>query len=237
MMVDGNSQLDAFFRWDAHRTSRTGVPEVVLAESKRTDHLVDIIRAIASRGAPAMVTRLRSDQFAPLRAEFARLDVDEVARTAQLPAEDPAQALPAVSGDLLVVCAGTSDVPVAREACNTARFLGARPDLVADVGVAGLHRLLAHAERLRRADCIVCVAGMEGALPSVVAGLVRAPVVAVPTSVGYGASLGGIAALLAMVSSCAPGVVVVNIDNGFGAAAAAVRILLACQPRPGEPRP
>jgi NCAIR mutase (PurE)-related protein len=138
------------------------------------------------------------------------------------PERDPAD--DGGEGDVLVVSAGTSDGPVAEEAAVTARALGARVEELADVGVAGLHRLLAHTERLRAANALVVVAGMEGALPSVVGGLVDAPIVAVPTSVGYGASLGGIAALLAMLNSCAAGVTVVNIDNGFGAGYAAARI-------------
>ncbi len=227
MTTTGREGEASLFCWDEERAQRTGVPEVVYAEHKRPDHLVAIVGAMARRGAAVLLTRLKPEHMEPLRSAFASVQIDEVARTAVLPASDPGRDPPAVTGDLLVVCAGTSDLPIALEAVNTARFLGARPEHIADVGVAGLHRLLAHRERLARAECIVCVAGMEGALPSVVAGLVRAPVVAVPTSVGYGASLGGVTAMLAMLSSCAPGVVVVNIDNGFGAAVAAVRILRA----------
>ncbi len=234
MTQDSGHTENPAFRWDGDRQARTGVPEVVYAEHKQPAHLLAIITEMAERGAPVLVTRLRPEHIVPLRSRLADLRIDEVARTAEWPARQADRALPAVAGDLLVVCAGTSDLPVALEAVNTARFLGAQPAWLADVGVAGLHRLLAQRERLRQADCIVCVAGMEGALPSVVAGLVRAPVVAVPTSVGYGASLGGVTALLAMLSSCAPGVLVVNIDNGFGAAAAAVRILQAQQRGPAQ---
>jgi NCAIR mutase (PurE)-related protein len=213
------------FLWDSSRLQRTGVPEVAFAGGKSVDQLLQVFSTWQQAGAPGLATHLRSEQADALRAAFADIDLDPVARTAVLPARNSALALPAVTGNLLIVCAGTSDLPVAREALVTAGFLGAAPDLLADVGVAGIDRLLQRREHLERADVIVCIAGMEGALPSVVAGLVRAPVVAVPTSVGYGANLQGITPLLAMLASCAPGVTVVNIDNGFGAAAAAVRIL------------
>ncbi|MSP93342.1 MAG: nickel pincer cofactor biosynthesis protein LarB [Myxococcales bacterium] len=222
----------ATFRWDVARRARTGLPEVAYAEGKSIAQLVHVFRVWQGHGAPGLATRVRPEQAAALVAAFPAIVSDALARTATLPARDPDREFPACAGDVVVVCAGTSDLAVAHEALATARFLGLSATLVADVGVAGLDRLLAVRDRLTRADVIVCVAGMEGALPSVVAGLVRAPVVAVPTSVGYGASLLGVTPLLAMLTSCAPGVVVVNIDNGFGAACAAWRILHAGRPRP-----
>lgn len=217
----------ATFRWDADRRARTGLPEVAYAEGKSIAHLVHVFGVWHAHGAPGLATRVRPDQAAALAEAFPVIEWDRLARTVVLPARDPTLAAVACSGAVLVVCAGTSDLAVAHEALVTARFLGLTATLLADVGVAGLHRLLAERDRLTRADVIVCIAGMEGALPSVVAGLVRAPVVAVPTSVGYGASLLGVTPLLAMLTSCAPGVMVVNIDNGFGAACAAWRILHA----------
>ncbi len=209
-------------RVDHDRARRCGFPEVILAESKTPDQVVEISAAILKRSPFVLVTRLSDEARKRLQGVWPAGDYDLLARTALL--GEPAAEID--SAPVLVVCAGTSDLPVAREALVTARAMGCRTELLADVGVAGLHRLLAQEERLRTAGVIVVVAGMEGALPSVVGGLVRCPVIAVPTSVGYGASFGGLAALLGMLNSCASGVGVVNIDNGFGAGFLAGRIVL-----------
>jgi NCAIR mutase (PurE)-related protein len=209
-----------FARLDTHRGVRTGDPEVVYGAGKTPDQVVALLRTLAeqSQHRPALATRLTDDAAARVRAELPDASVDEVARCALV------GVLPATSGSVAVVAAGTSDEPVAAEAAFVARAFGAEVTRVRDVGVAGIHRLLAEFPMLDRADCLVVVAGMEGALPSVVGGLVGTPIVAVPTSVGYGASFGGIAALLAMLNSCAPGITVVNIDNGFGAGVFAARV-------------
>jgi NCAIR mutase (PurE)-related protein len=228
----------AVIRLDLARAARTGIPEAALAFGKTPEQLLQIFRAWRQRGLPGLATRVREDQARLLTAELPQLAHDPVARTLVLAVGDPPQGCAPLAGDLLVICAGTSDQPVAAEALVTARFLGASPELLADVGVAGVDRLLAHRERLAAADVLICIAGMEGALPSVVAGLARGPVIAVPTSIGYGAHLQGLAPLLAMLSSCAPGISVVNIDNGFGAAVCAAKMLqvrAAALARAGEP--
>lgn len=219
-----------FARLDHHRMLRQGQPEVVFAERKSAEQLIAICDRLREAQGTFLCTRADAAQLDALTQRFAGTEVNRIARTAWLPA---ATREPLRGGPLLVVTAGTSDLPVAEEAAEVARAMGAEVERLADVGVAGLHRLLAESERLARASVVIVVAGMEGALPSVVGGLVGAPVIAVPTSVGYGASFGGLAALLGMLNSCAAGVTVVNIDNGFGAAMAAVR-LLAARP-PGEP--
>lgn len=209
---------------DHHRELRTGQAEAVYAEGKTPAQVRDAAAALAARASAAvLVTRATPEHAAAVREalpdaahhERARLIVAKEAR------------VDAPTGTALVVCAGTSDLPIAEEALHTARALGLAADLVADVGVAGIHRVLDRRPDLQAADCVIVVAGMEGALPSVVAGLTSRPVVAVPTSVGYGASFEGLAALLAMLNACAPGVAVVNIDNGFGAALVADRIVRA----------
>ena len=214
-------------RLDHHRVLRQGHPEVVLASHKTIEQVVAIAERLAAAHQTFLCTRIRPEHAEALRAKFSGVRIDPIGRTAWLPAPNP----PAPIGTVLVVTAGTSDVPVAAEAAVVAEALGARVDRVDDVGVAGLHRILAVRSDLDRADVVIVVAGMEGALPSVVGGLVPQPVIAVPTSVGYGASFQGLAALLAMLNSCAEGVTVVNIDNGFGAAAAAIRILRSRLPR------
>ena len=206
---------------DHHRALRQGFPEVVFGEGKTTEHLVTIAARIAERGEGLLVTRLPADAAPMLSAAIPAIELNALARTAYLA---PAQAVPEGRGSVLVVTAGTSDLPVAEEAAVTATALGNCVTRLADVGVAGIHRLLSRREELLGATVIVVVAGMDGALPSVVGGLVRVPVIAVPTSVGYGASFHGLAALLTMLNSCAAGITVVNIDNGFGAAVAASRI-------------
>lgn len=207
-----------FAQVDVHRAQRTGDPEVVFAQGKSPAQTVEIMRTLNAAHPERAVLATRVDAATALALADLNADIDELGRTAVL------GPLPQATGTVLVVCAGTSDLPVAREAATTARVFGSHAELVSDVGVAGLHRLLAVRERLSEADALVVVAGMEGALPSVVGGLTGVPIVAVPTSVGYGASFNGLAALLAMLNSCAPGVAVVNIDNGFGAAVHASRI-------------
>lgn len=208
-------------RIDVHRALRQGLPEVIFGQGKTPPQIVDAARALLEAGQPALVTRV-----APEAAErvLAALPGGEYVAEARILAYGPASPPPAGRGPVLVVCAGTADLPVAREASEVARRFGNKVELLVDVGVAGLHRLLDKLELLRSARVLIVVAGMEGALPSVVAGLVAAPVIAVPTSIGYGAAFGGVAALLAMLNSCAPNVAVVNIDNGFGAAALATLI-------------
>jgi pyridinium-3,5-biscarboxylic acid mononucleotide synthase len=206
---------------DHHRELRQGTPEVVLGEGKSAEQLLTIIGRMAERKSNILVTRLAADKAAPLLNLFPAAVYEGDSRTFTL-VQQPIEM--AGRGKILVICAGTSDLPVAREAAVTARMLGNEVEELVDVGVAGIHRLLARYERLREAAVLIVVAGMEGALPSVVGGLVAAPVIAVPTSVGYGAAFGGLAALLGMLNSCASGVTVVNIDNGFGAGFAASRI-------------
>jgi NCAIR mutase (PurE)-related protein len=201
-------------RVDHHRALRNGFPEVIFGGGKTPRQVVEIAASLKAKGAAVLLTRAEEDQVRALREAFPEAVHHAAARIAVLPSPEPVQRV----GLVAVVCAGTSDFPVAEEAAVTAETLGSRVERVYDAGVAGLHRLLAGMEVLRGAKAIVAVAGMEGALPSVVAGLVDVPVIAVPTSVGYGASLGGLTALFAMLTSCAAGLSVVNIDNGFGAA-------------------
>jgi NCAIR mutase (PurE)-related protein len=210
-----------FAKVDHHRALRRGFPEVVFGANKTAEQLVAIVRAISARGQNVLVTRLDEARRAALEAALPGARAHAAARCLTLE-QAPA---PRLRGRAAVVCAGTSDVPVAEEAALTAEFHGATVDRVYDVGVAGLHRLLGQTPTLAQADVVIVAAGMEGALPSVVGGLVAAPVIAVPTSVGYGASFEGLAALLAMLNSCASGVAVVNIDNGFGAGYIACSIL------------
>lgn len=208
---------------DHHRALRSGFPEVVYAEGKTVAQVVEVCAAIAAHSATFLVTRASEAQRDALVAHFPGAVANTLGRTvrwAAAPAAEPPQTQP-----VIVVTAGTSDLPVAEEAIETLAALGIRADRMADVGVAGIHRLLSKADALRDARAVIVVAGMDGALPSVVGGLVRVPVIAVPTSVGYGASFGGLAALLTMLNSCAAGVVVCNIDNGFGAAMAAARAI------------
>jgi NCAIR mutase (PurE)-related protein len=210
-----------FARLDHQRLARRGYPEAVFAEGKTPAQLTEIAAAVATRAEG--VTLFTRVDAAAAAAVLGRLPDAMHDATARLVAWPPAP--PAPSGGLVtVLAAGTSDLPVAREAALTACYLGRRHELVVDVGVAGLHRVLHHLDLLRRSRAIVVVAGMDGALPSVVAGLVSAPVVAVPTSIGYGAAFGGVTALLAMLNSCAPGVATVNIDNGYGAGHLAAQI-------------
>ena len=220
-LADGQGFADlGFARLDTHRALRTGDPEVVYAAGKTSDQTVALLRALHERPGtrPALATRADAATLDAIAAAFPDAVLDREAGCAAL------GELPPPRGTVAVVAAGTSDGPVAAEAAFVTRAFGAAVQRVDDVGVSGLHRLLAVRPVLDGADCVVVVAGMEGALPSVVGGLVGTPLVAVPTSVGYGASFGGLAALLAMLNSCAPGVAVVNIDNGFGAGVFAARV-------------
>ncbi len=206
---------------DHHRELRQGAPEVVLGESKSQEQLKTILSALAREKRNILVTRLDAEKATTLCNQFPDGEYDAEARIFRLIQQ---KVEITGKGKILIVCAGTSDLPVAREAAITARMLGNEVEELVDVGVAGIHRLFARQDLLRQAAVLIVVAGMEGALPSVIGGLVARPVIAVPTSVGYGASFNGIAALLGMLNSCASGVTVVNIDNGFGAAFAANRI-------------
>lgn len=206
-----------FAKVDHHRALRTGMPEVIFAAGKTSAQVAAIFARMAAAGGNVLATRASQDTFEAVSAIEPRAVFHAAARAVTL-AQAPA---PPGRGTIAVVCAGTSDLPVAEEAAITAELMGNTVELIADVGVAGIHRLLAQKQSLQSARVLVVCAGMEGALPTVVAGLVRAPVIAVPTSVGYGASFGGVAALLGMLNSCAPNVSVVNIDNGFGAASIA----------------
>jgi NCAIR mutase (PurE)-related protein len=206
-----------FAQIDTHRSLRRGFPEVVFCPGKRTDHVVAIVERLARGGGPVLATRAAPEVYAAVREALPGARYHGLAR---LIVYEPAP-LPKRGGRVLVISAGTADLPVAEEAAVTADVMGNRVERLFDVGVAGLHRLLARLDQLLAASVLIVVAGMEGALPSVVGGLVARPVIAVPTSVGYGASFGGLAALLGMLNSCASGVTVVNIDNGFGAGFAA----------------
>lgn len=205
---------------DTHRALRTGFPEVIYGSGKTPEQVVKIAGKLLERESCVLVTRVGTDHARALRRKFKKAVHHEVARCVTI----ENQPLAKRPGFIAVICAGTSDLPVAEEAAVTAEIMGNRVERIVDVGVAGLHRILSRLETLQTANVLVVVAGMEGALPSVVAGLVARPVIAVPTSVGYGASFGGVAALLGMLNSCGSGVTVVNIDNGFGAGYAASQI-------------
>lgn len=201
---------------DHQRELRTGIPEVVFGESKTEEQIRSIVRAMLNKPGPVLVTRISAEKAEAIMAEFDQFAYRQDA--GMLVFKPPVETPKKTRGKVLVLCAGTSDIPVAEEAAITVECLDNPVDRLYDTGVAGLHRLLSKQHLLYEARVIIVVAGMEGALPSVVAGLVSCPVIAVPTSVGYGASFNGLAALLGMLNSCAPGVAVVNIDNGFGAA-------------------
>ncbi|MDR2068292.1 MAG: nickel pincer cofactor biosynthesis protein LarB [Spirochaetaceae bacterium] len=216
---EGSARIAALYRddlgfavIDSRREERTGYPEVVFCAGKQVGQALAIIKRMRERGLPVLGTKAGPELAEAVRAQFPEAAYDELARTLTLGA-------PAGEGTGLVAvaAAGTSDLPAAREAALTAEFFGSRVEIIADVGVAGIHRLFARLPDIRKARVIIAVAGMEGALAGVIAGLVKAPVIALPTSVGYGASFGGLSALLGMLTSCAPGISVVNIDNGFGA--------------------
>jgi hypothetical protein len=206
-----------FAKVDHHRALRTGVPEVIFSAGKTPDQVARIFAHMAAAGGNVLATRAAVEHFEAVRAVEPRAEFNATARTITLAQTHAVEG----KGTIGVVCAGTSDLPVAEEAAVTARIMGNAVELIADVGVAGIHRLLAQKDSLQSARVLIVCAGMEGALPTVVGGLVKAPVIAVPTSVGYGASFGGVAALLGMLNTCSPNVSVVNIDNGFGAASIA----------------
>jgi len=209
-----------FAKVDHHREVAKGTPEIVFGLGKTPSQIGRIAREILKKGSNLLITRVEPAVWAGIKAKLPKAVYNEAARTVSQVQAKPLSG----RGTIVVLTAGTSDIPVAEEAAVTAEILGNTTERIYDVGVAGLHRLLGQYERIRRARVIITVAGMEGALPSVVAGLVKVPVVAVPTSVGYGASFKGLAALLAMLNSCPGGVAVVNIDNGFGAAFLASQI-------------
>ncbi|MGC0143342.1 nickel pincer cofactor biosynthesis protein LarB [Pseudactinotalea sp. Z1732] len=213
-------ELDRIAHLDHDRAARRGYPEAVLCEPKSLEQLARIAAEVGAGGTPTLFTRASAEQAHAILAVLPDAYHDPGARLLAWPAQPPE----ADGGLVVVLAAGTSDLPVAREAELTARYLGRSTELVVDVGVAGLHRVLGHLDLLRGARAVVVAAGMDGALPSVVAGLVSAPVVAVPTSVGYGAAFAGLAPLLSMLNACAPGVAVVNIDNGYGGGHLAAQI-------------
>lgn len=214
-----------FAKVDRHRALRQGFPEVVFGQGKTPEQIASISASVLDGSERLLVTRATADAFAATKRLVADAEYDETARCIVVDRRADRSGVPGVA----VLCAGTADLPVAAEAAIAAELIGCEVDRISDVGVAGLHRLLDHLPRLRRCRALVVAAGMEGALPSVVGGLVDTPIIAVPTSVGYGASFGGLAALLAMLNGCAPGVAVVNIDNGFGAGYMAAMINLSSQ--------
>ncbi len=218
---------------DLHRKERCGFPEVIFCQGKSCEWVEGVVRRLLEAGQDCLATRVSDEQAMHLASVFPQAEQDRVARTFWLPAAAPA----APVGLVVVITAGTSDLPVGREAVVTAKALGSGVQLLVDVGVAGIHRLLRHREEFIGADAIVVVAGMDGALPSVVGGLVACPVIAVPTSVGYGAAFGGLAPLLTMLNACSANVVVVNIDSGFkaGYVAAMIARRHPAEPRPAEP--
>ena len=213
-------EIADFADLDHDRQTRRGHAEAIYCPGKTDEQLAAIARDVAETGHPTLFTRISATQATTVLEQLPDASFHADAGLVVWPSQPPAP----VGGGILVVAAGTSDLPVAREAFLTARHLGRRTELIVDVGVAGIHRVFGHLERLREAHVIIVVAGMDGALPSVVAGLVEVPVVAVPTSVGYGAAFGGVAALLSMLNACAPGIAVVNIDNGYGAGHLAAQI-------------
>ncbi|MGA7523271.1 MAG: nickel pincer cofactor biosynthesis protein LarB [Acidobacteriaceae bacterium] len=212
-----------FARIDHHRALRLGLPEVIYAAGKSPAQVAEIFARMAAEGGSVLATRADGAAYEAVQARVPEAVFHETARIIGLKRPDN----PGTAGPIAVVCAGTSDLPVAEEAAVTAEYLGCEVARIWDVGVAGLHRILAARESLNTARAVIVCAGMEGALPSVVGGLVAAPVIAVPTSVGYGAAFGGVAALLGMLNSCSPNVCVVNIDNGFGAAYVAAMMVRA----------
>jgi len=220
-----------FAKIDHHRSLRTGLPEVIFSSGKSPQQVADIFARLAASGVAVLATRADVAVFAAVQSTTPAAQYHATAHVITLSAAKPSVH---ASGTIAVVCAGTSDIPVAEEAAITAELFGSAVDRIYDVGVAGVHRLLAQRERLSAADVVIVCAGMEGALPSVVGGLVGVPVIAVPTSVGYGASFAGATALLGMLNSCSPNVTVVNIDNGFGAAYAATLIARATVRTPSK---
>lgn len=203
--------------WD--RSKRSGFPEVVFCSGKKDCHLTEIYRKIYEKQGEVFGTRASRHQYEVIQEMIPEVEYDEVSHVLKVEGKEKER-----TGCVAVCSAGTADIPVAEEAAQTAEFLGAEVDRIYDIGVSGIHRLFANLERIRTANCVVAVAGMEGALASVIGGLIKNPVIAVPTSVGYGASFQGVSALLTMLNSCANGIAVVNIDNGFGAGYMATQI-------------
>jgi len=217
----GKPHVDlGFAKVDTARLHRRGFPEVIFCPGKTTEHIIEIMRALRKAGQNVFATRASAEQWAGIRKAIPKAVYHKAAGAIVVDVVKPSKPV----GMVAVVSAGTSDIPVAEEAALTAERMGAKVERVYDVGVAGLHRLMSHVELLRTARAVVVVAGMEGALPSVVGGLIDKPIIAVPTSIGYGTSMRGVAALLAMLNTCVPGISVVNIDNGFGAGVAAAMI-------------
>jgi pyridinium-3,5-biscarboxylic acid mononucleotide synthase len=216
-----STSVNDYATLDLDRQKRCGFPEVIFSEGKTVPWLLGVVQTLHTAGQDVFATRVNPEQAIALEKSYPRAMQDPIGRTFYLPGNTAKTR----TGDVLVVTAGTGDLPVAHEAKTTAQVMGANTEMIVDVGVAGLHRLLVQVPRLRLADVIIVVAGMDGALPSVVGGLVQCPVIAVPTSVGYGASFGGLAALLTMLNSCSAGVAVVNIDAGFSAGTLAAKIV------------
>jgi NCAIR mutase (PurE)-related protein len=214
-------------RHDHERELRNGFSEVIFCEGKEPEHLLRVIEEMKERGHNVFGTRASKEVLSLVASKNPEAKCDATSRTFRM-IQRPIEAL---EGNIAVLCAGTADIPVAEEALHTANFFGVEARRFYDVGVAGIHRVMSCVDELKKADCAIVVAGMEGALPSVVGGLVSIPVIACPTSIGYGANFQGIAALLGMLNSCSEGVTVVNIDNGFGAACAALRILRTMKER------
>lgn len=210
--MDSGFEDLGFARLDTGRKERTGFPETVFCQGKEDSFLQEIFKRLYEKNGEVLGTRASAAQFEVVKAVLPEVRYNAVSRLLTIQNEEKKQ-----TGNIIVCSAGTADIPVAQEAAGTAEFFGCRVRRIFDAGVSGLHRLLAEEPVLKAADCVIAVAGMEGALPSVIGGLVSVPVIAVPTSVGYGANFGGVAALLTMINSCANGVSVVNIDNGYGA--------------------
>lgn len=223
MTVNGYDDLD-FAKLDTDRKRRTGFPEVVFCQGKKDDFLKEIFLRLYKTNGEVLGTRATAAQAELVKSVLPNAEYDEISRIISVKNNQKSAAEKKLIGNIAVCTAGTADIPVAEEAAQTAEFFGSRVVRVYDVGVSGIHRLLSKVDVLNAANCVVAAAGMEGALASVIGGLVGVPVIAVPTSVGYGASLGGISALLTMINSCANGISVVNIDNGYGAGYIATQI-------------
>lgn len=209
-----------YAKLDTHREIRSGFPEVIFCSRKADVHLLEIVKKLYEKNGEILGTRASRRQYEMLRCHFPEMEYDEISHIISIPPKEPRE----LEGLIAVCTAGTADISVAEEAARTAEYFGARTERIYDVGVSGIHRLLYNLEEIQEANCIIAVAGMEGALASVIGGLVDKPVIAVPTSVGYGASFHGLSALLTMINSCANGIAVVNIDNGYGAGYIATQI-------------
>lgn len=218
ILANGYDEMD-FAKLDTDREKRSGFPEVIFCQGKPDEYLVDIYKKMVSTQGYAFGTRASSEQYELVKKHIPEISYDPVSRILMLEKKDIVR-----EGKIAICTAGTADIPVAEEAAKTAEYFGANVVRIYDVGVSGIHRLLSKADEIRSANCVVAVAGMEGALASVIGGLVKNPVIAVPTSIGYGASLNGLSALLTMINSCANGIAVVNIDNGYGAGYMATQI-------------